>query len=369
MYSEGCQIKVRKNDLTVSDQTRNNYIDFLRGIAALGIIAIHTAFWGGQGYTPAWFQNLTLFLDVPFFFYLSGWASSYRRSDITKTGKGLLKIWFKWIFFITVAAVFCAVSVHLPYTFQGVTDIRDLANNYMFTVSISGFPVVAGSIWFMPYYMVVLLVNAAIMMIIERSAEPSELKKTYMWLLLAAFIWIIYGKYAFGLDLTYFLFYSFFWMLGVNRLGRCAKPQQLILCIGACIAGVVITSYLQGLPLYDIQSAKFPPSLKYGFVSMVAILIAKYFDGRREKYNKFLLHIGKNVIWYYFGQGIGSSINFYVINLVSIENWFLKWLVTYAINVVITIAVSESLAAGYKYFINGCSWVKIRYRERRIAGR
>lgn len=26
---------------------RNNYIDFLRGIAAINIVAIHTAFWGG----------------------------------------------------------------------------------------------------------------------------------------------------------------------------------------------------------------------------------------------------------------------------------------------------------------------------------
>mgnify|MGYP001393330894 CR=1 FL=1 len=30
---------------------RNNYIDFLRGIASIGIIAIHTAFWSGQSYT------------------------------------------------------------------------------------------------------------------------------------------------------------------------------------------------------------------------------------------------------------------------------------------------------------------------------
>ena len=66
---------------------RNNYIDFLRGIASIGIIAIHTAFWSGQSYTPEWFWNLTLLLDVPFFFYLSGWASSYKKSDIKKLVK------------------------------------------------------------------------------------------------------------------------------------------------------------------------------------------------------------------------------------------------------------------------------------------
>ena len=31
---------------------RNSYIDFLRGIVAIGIIAIHTVFWKGQSYTP-----------------------------------------------------------------------------------------------------------------------------------------------------------------------------------------------------------------------------------------------------------------------------------------------------------------------------
>ena len=53
---------------------RNEYIDYLKGIASIGIIAIHTAFWSGQSYTPEWFWNLTLLLDVPFFFYLSGWG-------------------------------------------------------------------------------------------------------------------------------------------------------------------------------------------------------------------------------------------------------------------------------------------------------
>ena len=58
---------------------RNEYIDYLKGIASIGIIAIHTAFWSGQSYTPEWFWNLTLLLDVPFFFYLSGWYSRILR--------------------------------------------------------------------------------------------------------------------------------------------------------------------------------------------------------------------------------------------------------------------------------------------------
>lgn len=47
---------------------RDYYLDFLRGIAALNIIIIHTAFWSGEGYVPTIIKNLTLLLDVPFFF-------------------------------------------------------------------------------------------------------------------------------------------------------------------------------------------------------------------------------------------------------------------------------------------------------------
>ena len=145
--------------VTGAAQQRNEYIDFLRGIGAVGIIAIHTAFWSGQSYTPPWFWNLTLFLDVPLFFYLSGWGSSYRKSNI---------------FFVSTLAIFCFISKWSPAYFQGVSDIGDLANNYMFNVSIPGFCVVAGSIWFMPIYAVVVFVNSVILTLIQKSDNKGE---------------------------------------------------------------------------------------------------------------------------------------------------------------------------------------------------
>ena len=39
---------------------RNYNIDFLRGIATISIIIIHTAFWSGTEYLPSWVSNLTL---------------------------------------------------------------------------------------------------------------------------------------------------------------------------------------------------------------------------------------------------------------------------------------------------------------------
>ena len=214
---------------------RNEYIDFLRGVAALGIIAIHTAFWSGQSYTPEWFQNITLYLDVPFFFYLSGWGSSYRKSDVIKTAKSVLKVWCKWIFFISFLAVFCLLSQYVPVHFEGVKDVRDLFSNYMFNVSIPGFRVVAGSIWFMPYYIIVVVINALILMFIEKSTRESELKKFYAYSLVVIFLWISYDKYVFGLDLVYFVFYSFFWMLGMLRFGKVEKFWKFLLVVVICL--------------------------------------------------------------------------------------------------------------------------------------
>lgn len=296
---------------------RYEYIDFLRGVASIGIIAIHSAFWGGQSYTPEWFWNITLFLDVPFFFYLSGWGASFHKSNVVKTCKSLGKIWLQWIYFITCLALFCYISKWFPYQFVGVSDFRDLINNYFFNVSISGFPVVAGSIWYLPVYFECILVNTITMAVLHNKAQEKELCMTYMFLLAAVFAWVSHRGTFFVFNNLYFLFYSFFWMLGYNRLGKVESVKKLIGTLIIVVAGFCLSSYLQDLRLFDIQSAKFHPTIKYGIVSMPAILIAKFFEGKLNHFSKLFVHIGRNAIFYYFGQGVGSSVNYYVVNLVT----------------------------------------------------
>lgn len=331
---------------TKSKVERNNYIDLLKGIAALGIILIHTAFWSGEKYVPYWFRNITLFLDVPFFFYLSGWGASYRKASIKNTLRSLLFIWLKWIFFISVISLVCAMTRNFSVTIEGVRDIRDLINNYLFNASIQGLPVLKSSLWFIPYYYVVIVVNTIVIMNIESRDDEKELRLTYMLFLLGAYVWVVSGKYLFGMDMIYFLFYSFFWMLGLNRFGK-FKITKLMVIFLFCIFGFIFMSYIQELSLCDIQKAKFPPSLKYGFGSMFAILIAKFFESKISKYNEILMHIGRNAIWYYFGQGIGSSLLYFIINIIYIENWFYKLLVMFLINVLMTIIISEVFAYCY----------------------
>lgn len=330
---------------------RYEYIDFLRGVAAVGIVAIHTAFWGGESYVPVWFKNMTLFLDVPFFFYLSGWGSSCHKSDIVKTTKSLGTIWLKWIYFVSALTLFCLISKWLPYPFAGVSDVRDLVNNFMLNVSFPGFPVVAGSIWFLQYYFVVVFVNTFFLSLVQGSKTKEErFDKLYMVFLAVAFIWISYGRYALGVDWRYFIFYSFFWMMGRNRVGGgTGKKGQFCCRVVLVMIGIAFTSYLQTLPLYDIQTAKFPPTIKYGFVSLLSILAAKQIEPYVKHTNKWLNHIGRSAIFYYFAQGIGSSLNFHVIPRVHTDNWVIKFLVTFAINLFVTTILAELFRVTYQY--------------------
>lgn len=348
----------------IRTNNRYEYIDFLRGVAAIGVIAIHSAFWGGQSYTPEWFWNITLFLDVPFFFYLSGWGVSFHKSSVVKTCKGLGKIWFQWIYFISCLALFCYISRYLPREFVGVSDFRDLVSNYFFNVSIPGFPVVAGSIWFLPVYFECVLVNTIIVAVLQNKAQEKELCMTYMFLLATIFAWVSYRGTFFVLNNLYFLFYSFFWMLGYNRLGKIKSAKKLIIALLIVAAGFCLSSYLLDLRLYDLQSAKFHPTIKYGVASLPTILIAKFLDGKFDRFNKILVHIGRNAIFYYFGQGVGSSINYYVVNMLIINNWLLKWSVTFLINCLVTAAVAEGMRLTYNAVKSLCSHIVVVIRNK-----
>ena len=347
-----------KNKNEIKEQTRNSYIDFLRGIAAISIISIHTAFWSGESYVPEWFRNLTLFLDVPFFFFLSGWGSSYGKIELNKALKSLGRILSKWIVFILFVESVCLILINLG-TFAptvGLVDIRDFVKNVFFQVSFPGFPVIAGSIWFMPVYFVVVLCTTIIISVIGIEKFKSE-AGSYLILTIVLFLWVYYGNSFLGMNISEILFYSIFWMMGFCmsevEMQEKNKLSVLIRNIVIAIIGIGITNYLQSLPIYDIQNAKFPPSPKYAFVSLISIEIAKFFNNRVRsgKIYTILAHIGRNAIFYFFAQGIGSSLLFIYVSRYQTNVWVVKWIIALLINLILTVIIAEILRVIYKLLV------------------
>lgn len=332
--------------------TRNTYIDSLRGCASLGIIAIHTAFWSGTSYTPVWFRSLTLLLDVPFFFFISGWAASYNEGNIIKTCKSIAGIWLKWIYFISVMALLCMLPVSL-FSLGGIVDFKDLIQNYMFHVSFPCLPVIGGSIWFMPHYFTVVFTNQCILNLMSNSQNYQSCKRLYCIILFVLFLWNIYGHDFFGVN-QYFLFYSFFWNIGIqcNDVKKYSGKNLFITSIGLLLIWG-ISGYLFDIPVTDLQSAKFPPHLMYLAASLLCIIIVLYIKNTKlKKENVYLIHIGQNAIFYFFAQGVGSSLIYTCVSKFQIDNWLLKWLAVFLCNLVITCILAEILRITYHFFIS-----------------
>ena len=55
------------------NNNRDQVIDLFKGFTILWIIHIHTVFWSGSLYLPDYQRELSLFIDVPIFFFLSGY--------------------------------------------------------------------------------------------------------------------------------------------------------------------------------------------------------------------------------------------------------------------------------------------------------
>lgn len=355
-------------------RNRNLYIDAVRGLAAIMVVYGHTCFYVGMWFVPDWYKSTGLMFEIPLFFVLAGWSATYRRNDFIKTVKGMGRTWLQWIYFIAVLAVLCFLTRFLLWEslrFEGVHSLSELFANFGLNVTFPSLPVVEGSIWYLPLYMLVTLVNTIVMIAIERGgaageaktdktdettdnevgktdARVSQLKLVYLFLLIGIFVWISSGQYFFGVDVAV-VYYAIFWMIGQNR--ERIRIEKWWVCL-AGMAGAFLcylaATYILQLPYFNLQEAKFPPTVAYGIWSCIMLFPVFYFERKAKHPSRFLIHIGRNAIFYYFGQGVSTSIMCRFSDSIHIENWFVKFVVTFLLNLAIAIPFSEGLALFYK---------------------
>lgn len=200
----------------------------------------------------------------------------------------------------------------------------------------------------MPYYFVIVLINQIILSAMSVNKEKYEkYKKWYCGLLLVLFVWIITENDFFGIN-QYYFFYSFFLIFGLlSSVFREKILQNFVISIVFLFAGYIVSCYLMNMPLLDLQSSKFPPNLPYLFASMLIIFMTMFFDEYIKSPNKFIVHIGKNAIFYFIAQGVGGSLIYFVVPELDIGQWFIKWIIVFFINTLITISTAELLSFTY----------------------
>ena len=366
---------------------RNSYIDLCRAIAVLDVLAGHTAFWVMFWETPNWLKSLTLLFEVPTFFFLSGWASSLRAPDFKKSVYGLSRFWLQWVYFVTVMAIVCALSVHTRFPFSGVEGVADLIKNYFFKVSFPGFSIVSISLWWVKSFFIVVPLFTLILSLFRNSRHKGALEVILCIACAGVFFWWSIAKPTLytpltlntDFDLEYLFplseiadgsldatipFLGFFWLLGYNRKKiRIDKLWKL-----ACSELLIIGAYLFSMHTYrvawdDIQTAKFPPTAPYFFSSFILIFLMLYLEPTVKKTGRLLPHIGKNAPFYFFAQGVTSSICTHIKHFIPgadkltldlfagfdlpIGKCLLLYLSLLVINIAMAVALAEAFAYTY----------------------
>ncbi|OPB86154.1 acyltransferase family protein [Elizabethkingia ursingii] len=349
---------------------RDLYIDFAKGLATLSIIFIHTAFWSGQFYIPSEFRVLSLLIDVPIFFALSGITSS---GNIEKTLYRLLKLQITYMIFVTglfFADWIFKVGVitfwdidtlksfystfggkYIPQNPSAAIDWAQLGNWYLHSyTNCDTFPVVMGSFWYLKVYYIVTILGVLILRFFKQHIS--------WFIALCIALTLIFNidpnNYPSG-QVGYVVYYLGVFLIGFQLKGKTIKKAYIPVLYVLAAISIITIGYIYGPDIYyKINKQKFPPQIPYIVWSLLS-LITVFVLYNRLKITKdtFINNIGRNAIFFYFAQGISSSlVYFIVVPLKGNIHWAVLMVLIYVINVILAILIAEVLkkadALGWK---------------------
>lgn len=326
---------------------RNHLIDVLRGITALNIIVIHTVWWSGQGYVPDWVRNLVLLLDVPMFFFLAGWSASYAKA--IHVFRGLLENQKKWLFFM----FFYGLIVEFFYTpgysmMQWIRIFFFEFPNYSSWV----YPVLFGSLWFMPIFIGVSLIAIPFRLIFENLDELNRKRMglSVVWIFALAFAYVALGNSILNLSIAV-LFYAIFYTLGYYTKDITIKNSKILLLYLILIVFAEIILYrFFSVDVFELQTWKFGPSVPYLIPSMISIVLVLFIKSKwYPKEHRLITWVGKNAIFLYFAQGISSSILYEFLLYIPLIYWPVRFLIALVFNVILALGIAYGVASLYQY--------------------
>jgi len=326
---------------------RNYNIDFLRGVATLCIIIIHTAFWSGEAYLPPWFSNLTLLVDVPAFMYISGISFSYVKSFM-KNIKGLLIQWKKWLYFLMFYTIILIVF------FSSEFHIKDLISWIFYSFpNETSLIVVQGSIWFLPMYIKTTILCTSIICLNNYFAKKEKeqidnlIKVIGIIIIVFSYCTLSNTKVIFD---EYTLFYSFIYLLGYVSARYKINKKQMLMYEFINLILLVVTFIGFHYTISDFQTVKFPPSFPYIFVALPSIILFWYLkDNLKIKEDNKINYIGKNAIQFYFTQGISSSFLIKIYPYMPFTNKVNLFIIMLLMNVALVTLGAVFLEKSYEY--------------------
>lgn len=346
-----------------SNSNRNYYIDFMRGLAIISVILIHTAWHSGQKYVPEIVRNLTLLYEVPAFFFISGWTYTYIKSK-DKYLKGLLNLQIKYIIYMVIVFILILISQ------MGTANIQNLWNwifhNYSSTYPLQS---VQYSLWFMKTYFVTILFSMVLIKLFDK--KKLIICNTLLILIVLQTINIKYfNQIIIGLNvsLNYIIFYTFIFLLGYYLKDYKISNKNFLLLLVINAIALIAMQYIFKFNILDIQSNKYNTNLVYLLWSMFGIYVILFLKQYwvSFKSNNVIVKLGQDSIYLYFAQGISSSLLYFISPYINM-NWYIKLPIMFIINLIMAITVMIVLKFLIELIINIPNYVyKLKNKGRKI---
>lgn len=341
----------------MKNKTRNYNIDFLRGIATISVIIIHTTWWSGNMYLPSWFRNISLLVDVPAFIFISGITFHYSNS-IMKSLKNIYEQWKKWLYFLIYYALILLVFFNSEFKI-----------NEIFSWIVYYFPkenslqAVAGSVWFMLLFIKVSLICSIIICAVNKflinEIERKQCFKYILFTLLFIFTYTSMSKVNFIID-SELSFYLLIYILGYYLSDYKIKSKEFILMEIINLIILIIIFKILNINITSIQSIKFPPYLPYLFFSLISIILFLYLKNVLNiNSNNRIVFIGKNAIFYFYAQGISSSLIYFIYPQISNLNVWLIFSIMLVINILLSLSFGTFFCRTYKFINNKIKFINL----------
>jgi len=144
----------------------------------------------------------------------------------------------------------------------------------------------------------------------------------------------------------YVAFYMTIFLIGNKMKGK-KIPVKIIPVLYAAVAAALVGlfSFYGNEVFFKISKNKFPPQTPYIIWTLFSLVTLFVFYNRLKiTKENFVTYIGKNAIFFYFGQGISSSlIYFLVVPMKEIMPWWVLMILIYSINVILAFLISAGL--------------------------
>jgi Acyltransferase family len=301
-------------------------IDIFKGFLMIWVIHLHTIFGAERSYIPDSICQISLLIDVPVLFFISGYLMKVKPIQIAWKDS-LRKVFNFYLKYLLISTfTLCLVCLFFLVNQRTPPDLLN-ASLSMLQINPQGkfwdrVTVYGGSLWYLRTYFPVILMAPIL-------SHFSIFPKRSFDLIFMAIVFLCLLQYFsknnywfWGFDAQYVSFYLVIYLMGsiYHHKEPDLKIRDLsMLGVGTLFLlwGCLTLTHAQPIP----QVYKFPPSYPYFIFCLLPINLFIWFkrywkfpqDRFLQQFAQLLEWCGKNIYSIYLIQGLVCSIPFYFV--------------------------------------------------------